>query len=228
MVMIVYEAKFPNGKRYIGLTTKPLERRKIEHKHHSKDSNRKFYNAIRKYGWENVVWKILTTCSSEEQMRDKEKHFIKKFRTLEQEFGYNHREGGDGGRHDEETKRKISVTNSGENNGMHGKAPWNKGKNLSKEHRENLSKSHKGQTPWNKGKVLPKTGPRSEEVKAKISKANSGENNGKAKVNCEIVKEIREMYSTGKYKQKELSEAFGLSRTQINGIVNNKYWRNCE
>jgi predicted XRE-type DNA-binding protein len=47
-------------------------------------------------------------------------------------------------------------------------------------------------------------------------------------VNCEIVKEIREMYSTGKYKQKELSEAFGLSRTQINGIVNNKYWRNCE
>jgi predicted XRE-type DNA-binding protein len=111
---------------------------------------------------------------------------------------------------------------------MHGKAPWNKGKNLSKEHRENLSKSHKGQTPWNKGKVLPKTGPRSEEVKAKISKANSGENNGKAKVNCEIVKEIREMYSTGKYKQKELSEAFGLSRTQINGIVNNKYWRNCE
>ena len=228
MVVIVYEAKFPNGKRYVGLTIKSMERRRIEHKHQSKYSNRKVYNAIRKYGWENVVWKILTTCSNEEEMKDKERHFIKKFRTLEIEFGYNHREGGEGGRHDEETKRRISLANSGENNGMYGKPSWNKGKSLTEEHKENLSRAHKGQIPWNKGKVLPKTGPLSEEIKRKIGKANSGESNGKAKVNCEIVKEMREMYSTGKYNQKEISEIFGLSRTQINGIVHNKYWRNCE
>ena len=31
---------------------------------------------------------------------------------------------------------------------------WNKGLHLSKEHKENLSKSHKGKIPWNKGKKI--------------------------------------------------------------------------
>lgn len=226
--MIVYEAKFPNGKRYIGLTTKSLQRRKAEHKHHSGRSSRKVYNAIRKYGWENVTWKVLATCFTEEEMRNKEKYFIKKFRTLEIEFGYNHREGGDGGRHDEQTKKKISLMNSAENNGMYGKEAWNKGKSLTKEHKENLSRAHKGQVPWNKGKTLPKRGPRSESVKRKISKSNSGEKNGQAKLTCSVVKQIREMYSTGNYKQKELSQIFCLTPERISRIVNNKVWRNCD
>src|SRR3989344_9367017 len=33
-----------------------------------------------------------------------------------------------------------------------GKSSWNKGKELTEEHRKKLSESHKGKTPWNKGK----------------------------------------------------------------------------
>lgn len=43
----------------------------------------------------------------------------------------------------EESRRKISKNH----------AKWNKGKNLSENHRKNLSSSHIGHSPWNKGKI---------------------------------------------------------------------------
>jgi len=223
--VIVYEARFPNGKKYIGLTETSLNKRMREHKYHTKYSNRKVYNAIRKYGWDNVSWGVLVECSTIEELRREEKRYIAEYDTTNIKNGYNHREGGDGGKHDEETKEKISLSNYGEKNGMYKKIPWNKGKKLSKEHRENLSKAHLGHIPWNKGKKLPKTGPCSEEVKRKIGKANSGSNNGLAKLTWEIVKEIRARHSTGKCTQKELAKIFRVSSTTINVIVNNKSWR---
>lgn len=48
---------------------------------------------------------------------------------------------------------------------------WNKGRTLSKIHKENLSDSHKGQIPWNKNK---KIGSHSEEHKLKIGLGNKG------------------------------------------------------
>jgi group I intron endonuclease len=230
--MLVYEAKFPNGKRYIGLTTKTLKRRMIEHKHHSKYSNTRFYNAVRKYGWENITWSVIAKCSTEEEMKEKEIQYIKDFRTLERDFGYNLREGGDGGTHSEETKRKISIKNSGENNPMYGRTGdqhHNTGRKFSEEHRRKLSEAHMGHTPWNKGmKGEYTTGPRSEETKRKISENNSGENNGQSKLNWDNVREIREKYSTGEHTQKQLAVLFGVSQTQINSVVNNRSWRENE
>lgn len=226
--MIIYCILFPNGKRYIGKTECSLEKRKVQHKHHSKYGKTTLYNAIRKYGWDNLDWVILEECENVDTLNRQEEDWIRRFKTLNYDKGYNLREGGEGGKHHETTKMKISLANSGENNGMYGKTSWNKGKKLTKEHRENLSKAHQGQVPWNKGKTLPKRGPQPEGVKRKISKSNSGENNGQAKLNCEIVKKIREMYSTGNYKQKELCEIFCLTSERINRIVNNKVWRNCE
>ncbi len=66
----------------------------------------------------------------------------------------------------EETKRKISKSKK-ERYAKGLVKSWNKGKNLSKEHREKLKISHLGKTPWNKGKKgLPK---HTEEHKQKIS-----------------------------------------------------------
>jgi predicted XRE-type DNA-binding protein len=48
-----------------------------------------------------------------------------------------------------------------------------------------------------------------------------GENNPMCKFSDETVKEIRNLYKTGKYKQSELADIFHISRMQINRIVRN-------
>lgn len=224
--MIVYCVLFPNGKRYIGKTECPIHKRMREHKHRSKTATTRFYNAVRKYGWENLDWIILEECVDSETLSQKEKGWIKKFDSLNRDKGYNLREGGEGGRHSDETKQKISASNSGEKNGMHGKSSWNKGLKLSEEHRKKLSESHKGQVAWNKGMKGEYTmQPRSEETKRKLSKANSGENNGQAKLTWEIVRAIREEYSKGNVLQKDLAQKYGLSRGHISELINFKRWK---
>jgi hypothetical protein len=48
-----------------------------------------------------------------------------------------------------------------------------------------------------------------------------GEKNPMCKYSDEVVKEVRKLYKTGKYKQSELAEVFGISRMQVNRIVRN-------
>ena len=224
---LIYMVLFPNGKKYIGKTERELSDRMKEHKHHSKNSNRPLYNAIRKYGWDNLEWIVLDKDDNFDYINSRERALIDEHGCLKRENGYNLREGGDGGRHAQDTKDKISISNAGEKNGMFGRKAWNSGKNLSKQHIERPREAHKGQIPWNKGKKLPPKGPRNEETKNKISKANSGENNGQAKLTCEKVIEIREAYSNGGLTQRQLAEKYRVSQSVINGIVNNKTWRNC-
>tara|TARA_R110000822_G_scaffold254096_1_gene380483 strand:- start:3298 stop:3981 length:684 start_codon:yes stop_codon:yes gene_type:complete len=224
--MLIYCILFPNGKRYVGKTECSLGKRKKEHKHHSKYETTRLYNAIRKHGWDRLDWIVLEECNDPKVLSEKEIMWIEKFSCLEREKGYNLREGGEGGRHSEETKKKISKANLGEKNGMFGKPSWNSGKKLSKAHRDALSESHKDQTPWNKGlKGEYSTGPKSEEAKKKISKANSGENNGQAKMTWETVRAIRQEYKTTNTTQKELAKKYGVSPYMVFSVVNNKCWR---
>jgi group I intron endonuclease len=225
---IIYCFTFPNNKIYIGKTQREFNVRMRSHKYGSKHIKNYLYNAIRLYGWENIKIEILCECKTKDELNQKEIEFINKFDTTDPDKGYNLRSGGEGGLHNDSTKLKISESNKANKNGMYGKVPWNKGKKLTQEHIKNLSTSHIGQKPWNKGKELPKRGQLDEETKNKISKANSGENNGNAKLNCKIVKEIRQKYETEKFTQKELAALYQLSSERINRIVNYKVWRNCE
>lgn len=46
-----------------------------------------------------------------------------------------------------------------------------------------------------------------------------------AKLNENKIKEIRDLYNTGEYTQKELSVLYSISRPTITMIVNNQIWK---
>ena len=53
----------------------------------------------------------------------------------------------------------------------------------------------------------------------------SGVKNGRSKLNRAKVKKIREMYSTGKFYQRELGEMFGVTASLFSSIVNFQAWK---
>lgn len=80
-----------NGKKYIGITsTKPEKRWKNGHGY----KKQMFYNAIKKYGWDNFEHKILYTELTECDAKSKEIELIDKYNTVFKEFGYNNDIGG--------------------------------------------------------------------------------------------------------------------------------------
>lgn len=123
----VYVHVCPNGKRYVGCTTrvKP-ELRWKEGKGYW--YNKHFYRAILKYGWTNFQHEVFEV-ESEEEMYRKEVELISFYHTNDPNFGYNHSSGGEksalGCKHSEEAKKKMSRAH--------------KGKVLSEEHKKKLS-----------------------------------------------------------------------------------------
>jgi group I intron endonuclease len=102
----IYKITNPNGNSYIG------QSRDIEHRFYyyrlSSDwikKQRKLYNSLKKYGYENHVFEVIEECS-EEIINEKEIYWIDFYNSVEQ--GLNLKYGGIGGRHSEETKQNIS------------------------------------------------------------------------------------------------------------------------
>lgn len=89
--MVVYKAEFPNGKVYIG-KTKNLKLRIYHHIRNSKKCENNsiiMYRAIRKYGEINIKWEVLCECETIEEMSMMEIEYIKKYKSISHEFGYN-------------------------------------------------------------------------------------------------------------------------------------------
>ena len=85
-----------NGKKYIGKTTKTIEKRWHEHFLDSKKNEyqkRPLYRAIKKYGIENFVINQLEECSNN-NLSEQEKYWIQYYDTYKN--GYNATLGGDG------------------------------------------------------------------------------------------------------------------------------------
>ena len=151
MKSIIYKViNLHNNKIYIGQTTKKLRQRKNEHytKAYKRNLNYKFHNALRKYGWNSFIWEILEEVDSI-NANDRETFWISKFKS--KDCGYNMTDGGDRGtlgrKCTEETKRKISIANTGKiwsedelkrlsfavkgkKNGMYGKKHTEKSKRI--------------------------------------------------------------------------------------------------
>jgi group I intron endonuclease len=110
-----------NGKKYIGITSKKPEDR------WGKDGNGyssqpRFFNAIKKYGWDNFKHEILFEDLELSEALKKEFEISKQNKTTLNEYGYNNTVGR-GGNFDvsEETREKYSEAQSGSKNAMYGK-----------------------------------------------------------------------------------------------------------
>lgn len=135
---IIYKLTFPNGKVYIGQTVQIFERRLGRHKlnAHSNSVKNKSYNtylsnAIRKYGWNNVVKEVLFTVP-ENFVDELETEMISKYDSANRMFGYNILSVGGSAKgyvHSNIAKFK-----------MMGRTPWNKEKTYSDEQKQNMRK----------------------------------------------------------------------------------------
>lgn len=157
----------PTGKKYIG-KTKNENKRKQRHRYNAKKGiKNNFYNAVRKYGWDNFVYGIINEFDIS-ILNEKELYYINFYDTYKN--GYNLTIGGEGGttwvmpedikkqyrermlghKLSDEVKKKISQSN--------------RGRKWSKEAKENLSKKLKGR----KGHTI------SNKAKEKMSKMRKG------------------------------------------------------
>lgn len=93
--MVVYIHIFPNGKRYVGLTMRDVNKRWGNGKAYKRQ--KVVYNAILKYGWNNISH-IVYECNTESEMKYLERYLIAYYNTTDHRYGYNVTEGGDGHR----------------------------------------------------------------------------------------------------------------------------------
>lgn len=224
--MIIYMCKFPNNKMYIGKTIYNLETRKNQHKYDmNRDKNNKaFYNAIRKYGWDNLEWGIIDTSDNEEELLEKEIYWIKYYSTyvnFENTMGYNMTLGGDGTsgyKFTKEQKEYLSFINSGENNSFYGKIH-------SDESKKQMSESKKGMyIGENNPNYNNKWSDKQKQYMSNVNKGRLiGENNPSVVINEEMAKDIKIKLSEGE-KTKYIVKELEVTRDVVNNIKNLKCW----
>ena len=167
----VYMHISPDGKKYIGITSRKPNKRWENGKGYK--YNKHFYSAIQKYGWENFKHEILFSGLTKEEAEEKEIKLIDLYKTTDPTKGYNLRLGGSvctfseeaiekmrrshiGKTIPEEQRKKQSLTMKGRkvSSGMLGRkhtektkillSNLQKGKKLDLETKIKISKSRKG------------------------------------------------------------------------------------
>ena len=144
----VYRHVCPNGKVYIGITSLPITQRWS----HGYKHNPHFFNAILKYGWDNIKHEILFTDLTKEEACKKEIELIAEYKSNQREFGYNKSSGGEshsGCVASDELRKKLSESHRGKKQSeetVKKRAKSMKGKHwkCSDEARKNMSKAQKG------------------------------------------------------------------------------------
>lgn len=189
----VYKHTTPSGKIYIGITSRNPKSRWANGNGYK--NSRHFFNAIIKYGWNNITHEILFNNLTEQKAKEIEITLIAKFNSNHASFGYNRTRGGDtsiplygkrngmfGKTHSDETKKRmkelmIDRFSDKTNHPMYGKP-------RSQETKEKLRVSHKGKSAGSKnyfygkhnsGEKHPRWGVKlTQETKNKISRARKG------------------------------------------------------
>lgn len=186
-VVYMYTNKV-NGRRYVGITN-DIERR---HKEHIRNSTQLIDKKINEYGIDNFDLVILFTGTYEE-CKLKEKEYIKEYKTLASQNGYNVTEGGDGVvgfSHSEESKKKMSEAHKNIEHKPH-----------SEETKQKISKSNIGKHSDYKP---------TEETKQKISSSLTGR---------KLNEEQRKAISNGKIGEKNPMYGKHFNENQSKAVI---------
>lgn len=156
----LYEHSSPSGKIYVGITSWSVEHRWEKGAGYVKC--KAFYNAIKKYGWDNIKHNIIATNLGEMTAKNMEKDLIAFYK--ERGISYNITNGGDGIIGVPRTKKQREHAG----NIWRGKkiprdivekgAAKRRGIKLSAQHIENIKKSKLGNKNGNKKLFLIKDG----------------------------------------------------------------------
>lgn len=142
---VVYEHIFPNGKRYIGISSNPQRRwaNGLGYNH-----NIYMKRAIQKYGWHNIEHHILFDSLTKSEAEQKEIELIAFYKSTNPKYGYNIDNGGNSiGKHSENSINKMRQYASNrpkKHNEKISKSKLGKSLNLTQEQREKLSIRFKG------------------------------------------------------------------------------------
>lgn len=93
-IYCIYKHIAPNGKLYIGMTKQGCERRWQNGRGYK--TQRLFWRAIQKYGWDNFTHEILEEDLLHDEACEREKYYISIYRSNIPCYGYNTTSGGDG------------------------------------------------------------------------------------------------------------------------------------
>ena len=166
----VYVHTCPNGKRYVGMTSKenPNDRWRYGHAYkHDTD----FYRAIRSFGWQNIAHEVVASGLKKEDAETLERKLIAQYDTTNPERGYNSHSGGiKGAKANAVTRDRMSAAQSGSGNPMYGRHHSEKAKEM-------IGASKRGK-------------PLTAECKRKLGEVLGGENNPAARSVCQFDKDM--------------------------------------
>ena len=150
-----------NLKKYVGQTAYTVAKRWRQHCSAAKTKKvLHFHRAINKYGPENFKIEWVASTLTKEDANYLEEKWIRELKTYLREFGYNSTYGGEGAKHNDETKAKLATLKLGK-----------PGTKWTPERRAAASERQRGPNGSNWGKHA------SDETREKMSQAHSWENN---------------------------------------------------
>ncbi len=94
-IMIIYKITNKiNGKIYIGLSRRSLEKRKQDYKRRYLSQDYLILRAMKKHGFENFIFEEIDNAKTINELSEKEKYWIKFYNSRNKRIGYNILEGG--------------------------------------------------------------------------------------------------------------------------------------
>jgi len=249
---LIYNCK--NGKLYVGYTQNPKQRW-LRHKSTSRGKLKNRYAihwALAKYGVDNFIFKVVESVVGQDCAKNREMEWIRILKEYKYQL-YNETDGGEGCLGlpwTPEHKEYMSKLMSGAGNPMcgvqlFGEANGNFGKEMKPHVKEKLLNIRRKLTDEQISEIrtLFETGKYTQTQLSKqfgvsltqihrIVRDKSWGNKKhdsiitKKNLTKEDVIEIRFMYASGNYTQKEIAIKYNCSVTHINRIINGKKWKN--